>query len=388
MRKYNALEYRKFIENKTCIVVAPSGQLKDKCLSSFIDSFDCVVKTNLSYLRQNLNNDLSKRIDVVYLPAVGKKIFKTKDYLSSGCKIMAFLPFFKPHWEKAHTKFIKSKIDLDIAYKVPDEKEKIDCNRKFKSVPLTGIYAINDLLNHGAKKVFALGFDFYRSGYSIKQFTDETPILNGWHDHLQDMKFIENLIQNEEKFDCDINLKFILDRELNIQHNSQDWFFKNFSEQFNFYLKKFRRSKILLARTINEKAFANMLPIIKRNFEGDVFCLAQKGFSLKGKFHQSRVARSVDRDSIKLSPELAKNLRNLRFKLMICPYNGEPFYTYKNIIEIAVKLNIQHLLLVSEAGNTRLFNNLPIMLQSVQEYEQNFTNLMILHDKYGKHSIL
>ena len=122
------------------------------------------------------------------------------------------------------------------------------------------------------------------------------------------MEFIENLIQNEERFDCDNNLKSILDHEFNKNHNSQDWFFKNFSEQFNFYLTKFRRSKILLARTINEKAFANMLPVIKRNFEGDVFCLAQKGFPLKGKFHQSRVTRSVEKDSIKISPELAKSL--------------------------------------------------------------------------------
>jgi hypothetical protein len=130
VRKYNSLEYRNFIEGKNCIVVVPSGQLKVKGLSSFTDNFDCVVKTNLSYLRQNLNEDLSKRIDVVYLPAVGKGIFKTKNYLSSGCKIMACLPFFKPHLKKAHTTFIKSKNDLGIVYKMADEKEKNDSKRK------------------------------------------------------------------------------------------------------------------------------------------------------------------------------------------------------------------------------------------------------------------
>ena len=73
---------------------------------------------------------------------------------------------------------------------------------------------------------------------------------------------------------------------------------------------------------------------------------------------------------------------------MICPYNGEPLYKYKNMVEIALELNIKQILFVSESGNTRIFNNLTSMLKSIEEYEQNFTNLMILHDKYGKYSIL
>ena len=388
MQRSSSNDYRKFIENKTCVVVAPSGQLERKGLCDFIESFDYVVKTNNMYRPQHLNDDLGRRVDILYCPPVGKALVDSEEFLSSRCKFLCFLPSFKSQWKIAHEKLLRSIKNLKISVKMPDQNEKADCASKFNSVPLTGVYAINDLLNQGAKKVFALGFDFYRSGYSIKQFTDETPILNGWHDHVQDMEFIENLIQNEERFDCDNNLKSILDHEFNKKHNSQDWFFKNFSEQFNFYLTKFRRSKILLARTINEKAFANMLPVIKRNFEGDVFCLAQKGFPLKGKFHQSRVTRSVEKDSIKISPELAKSLRNLRFKLMICPYNGEPLYKYKNIVEIALELNIEKILFVSESGNTRIFSNLPLMLQSIEEYEQNFTNLMILHDKYGKYSIL
>ena len=388
MQRSSSNDYRKFIENKTCVVVAPSGQLGGKGLCDFIESFDYVVKTNNMYRPMHLNGDLGRRVDILYCPPVGKALVDNEEFLSSRCKLLCFLPSFKSQWKIAHEKLLRSMRNLKVSVKRPDQKEKADCNSKFNSVPLTGVYAINDLLRHGAKKVYALGFDFYRSAYSINQFIDQRPILNGWHNHVQDMKFLQNLIQTEKRFECDYNLKLILDREFNKEHNPQNWLFRTFAEEFDFYLKKYKNSKIILTRSINDKVFKNMIPLINSKFKGEIFCIAQKAYSLENKFDKKNILRSKSRDLLEMPLDLIQKHEHDGFELMVCPYNGEPFYTYKNIVEIAVKLNIQHLLLVSESGNTRLFNNLPIMLQSIQEYEQNFTNLMILHDKYGKHSIL
>ena len=388
MQIFNSNSYKRLLDNKTCIVVAPSGQLERKGLCDFIESFDYVVKTNNMYRSRYLNFDLGRRVDIIYCPPVGNALIDSKELLSSKSQLLCFLPSFKPQWKTAHEKLLRTIKNIDIHVKKPDQKEKTDCASKFESVPLTGVYAINDLLRHGAKQVYALGFDFYRSGYSIKQFTDQTPISNGWHNHIQDMKFIDNLIQTEERFECDNNLKSILDKELNKRYKTQDWLLKNFSEQFNSYLKKFVNSKIILTRTINDKVFKNIIPLIKGKFKGEIFCLAQKGYPLKNKFNKRNILRSESRDFIEIPQDSIKKSEYNGFELIVCPYNGEPLYTYRNIVEIAVKLKIKHLLFVSETGNTRIFNNLPSMLQSIEEYEQNFTKLMILHDKYGKYSIV
>ena len=68
---------------------------------------------------------------------------------------------------------------------------------------MTGIIAIMDLLNNGASKVHALGFDFMKSGYYDETPVDLNVLQNGWHNTLNHKMFLHELMIKEKRFSPD-----------------------------------------------------------------------------------------------------------------------------------------------------------------------------------------
>lgn len=59
------MKYREYLRNKSCIVIAPSGYLKNRRKGSLIDAFDRVVKCNDFYdMDDGPDEKLGTRCDI------------------------------------------------------------------------------------------------------------------------------------------------------------------------------------------------------------------------------------------------------------------------------------------------------------------------------------
>ena len=216
MIKKNKSYFQKMLAGKRCAVVASSGFLKNRRLGSYIDNFDFIARCNIWTFDNSQSLDLGSRCDFWYgRPLVQHLKLKLETFNENYIKLLCLLPRTKEgweHWDEDHSKFLNEYNHLKFNYRVIDVDEYLQFEEKLSSVPYTGILAIHDLLLNGAAEVHAIGFDFYKSGYSHSVPVGRTNTFNGRHDLIACQKYLWELIKNEPRFKCDYHLQSILEK--------------------------------------------------------------------------------------------------------------------------------------------------------------------------------
>lgn len=382
------MDFKELIKDKTCVVVAPSGFMSGRGHGKWIDSFDFVVKTNKMYLEISNSYDFGERLDLWY----GRPI--TKDYVldydfygSRNIKMMCLLPQTRDgweQWEELHQKFIIKNKKYNFPYRVTDKSEFIHFEEKLDSVPTTGVFAIYDLLNQGAGKVFALGFDFHRSGYGHSQAVDLTTINGDRHKTKPQMKYLWELLKSETRFECDLNLKHILHEEFDPNYCSKRWLSNVLRYELDTFCRNLFDEKTLVFRSCTLSNFSIIAEILNQKWcNRRLSYLAQSSIIKYLDFDGPHVIDygSDDPFNYDRSMQITELIEH-KYTTCIIPYNGLELINYYEIFKIVRDLNIRNVFLVSQRGNLKRLVNIGIICSELETYGAKKQEYQILRDKY------
>ena len=201
------------INNKRVVIVGPAGYLSELKLGKHIDSYDVVVKINNMLNLTDVIN-YGKKIDILAtnLQFIRENKLTDKLLLDKGVKYIISKKIFD----------VNTKIKFSLFTKIFSDV--------FKSYsPLSGIYAINEILLNKPKELRILGFDFYTSKkrYADNYRSNKINLI-GWnmtstdkgsdppHNIYGDLKYLIDLIDNNKNITIDSVLKNIIK---NVKHN-------------------------------------------------------------------------------------------------------------------------------------------------------------------------
>lgn len=397
MNQFTESNFHKLVKNKKCIVVASSGFMSQRGHGPFIDSFDLVVKCNHSYLDSKKSEDLGKRCDLWYgRPKTWNFSLNYKLFKKCNSKLMCLLPKTRygwKQWENSHREFLRKNAKYNFKFRVIDRENFINLENFLNTVPTTGIVAIHDLLQAGAEKVYAIGFDFHQSGYSTQQSVNLKETFSGRHDINQCKKYIWKLLQNESRFKCDKHLRNILEKNF-ANKNSKLNDFKvegNLYSEIDHFFKSKGNERILLFRSCNIEAFKIMHRCISKSWkESDIILLIQKSFSNYFQFQKSNLI-TYDSDG-EINPILIKDKLSLvNSKVIdICfiPYNGQTLLKYINIFNIIKLFKVKKIFIISIDGFIKELPNLNIILKDIEYYEETKNKIFKLRDQYDTEDII
>jgi len=397
MEQFSEQNFTKLVRGKNCVVVAPSGFMNQRGHGDFIDSFDFVVKCNISYLNFNNSKDLGKRCDLWYgRPLTKHHSLNYKLFKKCNSKLMCLLPKTRygwENWENDHLEFVRGNANYNFKFRVIDREKFIKLEEILNSVPTTGIVAIHDLLEAGAKKVYAIGFDFHQSGYAYQQSVDLKETFSGRHDIYQCKRYIWNLLQDESRFQCDKHLSNILEKVFANKNNKSNNFKieENLYSEINHFFKNKGNDRILLFRSCNIEAFKIMHKCISKSWkESDIMLLIQKSFSNYYQFQKSNLI-TYDSDG-EFDPSLIKEKLSLinskGIDICFIPYNGQTLLKYINVFNIIKLFKVKKIFIISIDGFIKELPNLNIILKEIRYYEERKNMFLKLRDQYDTEDII
>lgn len=384
------MEYHEYLRNKSCIVVAPSGYLKNRRKGSFIDGFDRVVKCNDFYdMNAGQDEELGARCDIWYgLPENKSYNFNfAKLHSKLNPRIMCIQPkkdSYAKTWQESIERFKKQNELYGYTHRIVDEESYELLVREVDSMPMTGLMAINDLLHFGAKSVYALGFDFHTSGYYNEKTSISEGVKSGWHKVDPQMKHIWDLLQNDSRFDCDDNLKQILHSHFDESYSHDHWQRQITESELEHFCNEFKDDVILIFRSCNFDSFSIMAEIFNTFFQKDKLSyVVQKSVEDEAIFDGLTTIRTGSDSSIKYE-EVIQNatLQSKKFVACLVPYNNLPLKHYFNIIKIVKSLNIKEVYFVSQRGPFRKLFDIQNLCEKLEFYLKNEESLKIMMSKF------
>lgn len=383
------MEYNEYLLNKSCIVIGPSGYLKNRNQGSFIDSFDRVVKCNDFHdMDSGPDKELGARCDIWYgLPQNKTYNFNfSKLHSELNPRILCITPkrdSYANIWHESLNRFKKQNELYGYTYRIADEESFELLIRDVDSMPMTGLIAINDLLHAGAKSVYALGFDFHATGYYNEKSSVSEGVKSGWHKIDPQMKYMWDLLQNESRFDCDDNLKQILHSHFDKNYSHDHWQRQITESELKYFCNEFKDDEILIFRSCNFESFTIMAEIFNTFFQRNKLSyVVQKSVEEEAIFADSTLI-SIGSDSFKYE-EMIQNttLQSKKFVACLVPYNNLPLKHYFNIIKMVKSLNIKELYFVSQRGPFRKLSDIKNLCDKLESYLKNEESFKIMISKF------
>lgn len=221
------VSFKEYIRNKKVIFVGPSPILQGTKSSSYIDSFDVVIKTGsaASINRSDYLADYGSRVDVLYLNSAFCRDMKevpVREWKGRGVKYLRVRQTEAKSSEIIKNNFISDLIDHDFIFSILPG-----------TLPLMGTIAIMECLNLRAKEVHITGMDFNTQRGNIEKINYPDPenyseYIDGYisdrlkermdkvrtfkqkdaHDHIANAKIIKKLYDDGKVF----MENFILDK--------------------------------------------------------------------------------------------------------------------------------------------------------------------------------
>ena len=173
--RYHEDDYIYFVKGKKVVLVGPSETLIGSNQGNYIDSFDIIVRLNLSCpVPQILYEDVGSRTDVLYHVLIRTLHIKKASHM--------FKYYNKKDvtaWKEDGVKWVVSKTDAHTMrvktfapvingvipwITIPLSKLR-GINTEVGCAPNLGVITINHLLQNGVKDLYVTGCDFHMSGY-------------------------------------------------------------------------------------------------------------------------------------------------------------------------------------------------------------------------------
>ncbi len=217
-------EYINFISNKRVILVGPSKSIEGTKQGNFINDFDVVVRMNKAIpIPADFECDIGSKTDVLYnclepSPTSGG-IIDPKLWKQNGVKWVAS-PYPGDLWfiKQNYNSFIQKNnglLNLHTFNKLKYENLEKELNTR----PNTGLLAIIDLLDHGAKELHITGMTFGRDGYfskypgniSLEQYNKMANGPN--HKQAPQEEYFKKLVKEENRIKLDYPLQRIVNGE-------------------------------------------------------------------------------------------------------------------------------------------------------------------------------
>ena len=383
------------VANKRCVVVAPSKYLKNRSLGTWIDDYDLVVKCNDFYdLQDEGENDLGKRCDIWYgLPQQRSYQFdyeKCKNKLNPRhLRIQARLPSYGDFWDQTMLEFKEKNQSFGFDYSVIESEWYADLAESIGCMPMTGILAILDLLEHGASEIYALGFDFMKSGYYNDYPIDTKVEFSGWHKNLNLKKVLHELLISEDRFFCDHHLETILSSEFSDHFDQETCFSENFMYDCKHFFDSCTQEPILMIHSSNRFNFETAISFAcKFNEETNIHVISSSDKVTED------INRNVNRYSCKegnLCAESISDLETLQkkhFQYCLVGYNGKGLFEYLNIFKLLSNLHCSKIFLISEMGILRKIESPDLYVSEIKEFLQTKDRFNYLNTIYNRENCI
>lgn len=205
--------FKNLIEGKRVVFIGPATTLENNGIGAFIDSFDVIVRMNSSYMIPAKNQiDYGSRCDILYAGNVFLKLNLLTPDNSQHIKLICSTKNY-PVFSGKNRKF--------SIFRLKNQKRL-----------LTGIYAIEDILNMNPSELHITGIDFYQSEklytdfYKIKKLHENEiakTTINKYHDVEHDLKYFKKNIANKANVTLDEFLRKLiyLDKKSNLFSNQK-----------------------------------------------------------------------------------------------------------------------------------------------------------------------
>ena len=390
------MDFKELIKGKTCIVVAASGFLRNRNMGAYIDSFDFVIKCNDFYdIVGETGPDLGHRCDLWYgRPQTGAYVFDFYKFATLGSPLICIQPRMEAYadiWDKYQNWFIEKNEGYHYPYRIADVEPYKLLADELDSTPMTGLFSIVDLLNSGASKVVALGFDFMQSGYfsSIKP-VDQTPVKSGWHKVNPQMKYMWKLLQEEARFDCDENLKQILYSQFDDNYNKLEWQQRITESELVSFCGGSKEEEMLVFRSCTFECFSIMAQCFNSFFDNaNLTYVIQPSIADEMIFNDVSTIKTVNDGPVKYK-SFVENVKLNQKKYTICliPYNNLPLKDYYDILQIVRDLGIKNVYMVSQRGPFRKLDELTELCEKLKYYLENETEFKIMMSKFEQEGVI
>lgn len=373
------------IAGKSCIVVAPSRYLRGRGAASaeFIQSFDLVVKTTDMCEMRDPIGELGHRCDVWYgMPgnASGWRV-NLQALKKQGVKLMILQPCLEQYvrvWHEYVDWLKAQELPEGLEYDIADTEHYEGLIERFGSLPLSGMFAVFDLLRRGAKSVYAYGHDFYRTGYFFDADFQAKTQISDWHEMDQQMQAVWQLLCDEPRFDCDENLKYLLHEKFQEDFEQEGAFEEFVAKELSFFHRSFPFGKSALIRTCNIKWFSRILHGLGQNQSfSHLDVIVQSNVS---EILSSQTGNKNQNKNIQIHPyevgerfetKLLQNAFDFKagdFDTAFIPYNGMELWTYLDVFEYFLQLKVKNVFLISLRGIIRRIEDLQNECDAIKEY--------------------
>ncbi|GAA0366809.1 hypothetical protein GCM10009092_33940 [Bowmanella denitrificans] len=381
------------IKGKRCIVVAPSGYLKGRGWPSkqFIESFDLVVKASDTCEIYDAHGELGSRCDIWYgLPLTNTFEADLQALINQQVKLMVLQPCIESYkliWDECIVWLDNKLRTAPLQYDIADVEHYKSIVKKIGCFPYSGLFAIKDLLHRGASEVYAYGHDFFRTGY-FKDSEIYDVINSGWHLLEPQMQAMWQLLKDEPRFNCDLNLKEILHKKY-----AKNEEIVPFNEFIVAELKHFSRlshfSKPLIFRSFTADKFHQFCTaLVEHVSPSSMTIVCQENFSL-GLNMQGCSVLEVSTGQFSTSEILTLLAGEVgKFDSCFIPYNGQQLHTYLDIFAVVKELKIKNPYLVSTRGAMKRIINIEEIIDEASKYKELRKEFRYLQDKYDRKEVL
>jgi hypothetical protein len=222
--------YCEFLKNKTVVLVGPAYHTKGTLQADVINSYDVVVRMNLSFrkfISAKLKRDIGNRMDVLYSALspyyFHKKLFTPESFLDMKKRKIKWIVCTHVRPTLSLLKKVNSKSNIPVTIiqdkHYADIRSKTKTERKISFKPSTGILTIYDILQYDIKKLYITGVSFYDTKLINKRriyhsgYRDDLIYKSKYnHNTPKEIKLMKKWYKDDERIYCDDVLKEILQR--------------------------------------------------------------------------------------------------------------------------------------------------------------------------------
>ncbi len=392
-KEHNALsndDFRALIAGKRCIVLAPSAWLRDQgeVARQIIGSYDLIVKTTNMCELDDPQNILGQRCDIWYgLPGASDGWqLSLQSLVEQQVRLMRIQPclaVYRAKWQQYMRTFDLCRKGFHIPFSIADKTVYADLQQQVDCTPLSGVFAITDLLAHGAAEVCAYGHDFYRSGYFTGRTTIRAMTDDAWHKLEPQMCYLWQLLLHEPRFNCDDNLRSLLTETFASEPQKSALRKQFLAEQLGNISFA---GPTLLFRSCNLVEFSQLLESLECRLElasCDLVCQSD----VAGQFLSSRcnILRYEKPGPFDAEYLIQQNCFKVgHYQRCLLPYNGSSMLNYYQLITLAVQLEIPEIYFISPRGAVKRLPDPESALKSMNWYQHNkdkFLSAMTTYDK-------
>jgi hypothetical protein len=211
----------KYIYNKNVCIIGAAQSIVGTNQEDYINSFDTIIRTNMPYpISNELKKDIGDKTDLIYhfLGRTSKLCENDIDILYKNNIKYIICPYPKDLILHNISTNERLKYLNEInKNKIPSDCIENDVYDKIRPHVIkdinTGLIAICDILHNQPNKLYATGFDFYRTGCTQGHGGQSPHGFFVWHDMESQIKHLKMVYKEYNNFYPDKILKGILEEK-------------------------------------------------------------------------------------------------------------------------------------------------------------------------------